>query len=206
MLAAYVSLRCRSRSRAVVAARSPGPDRDRHASRVAAADPSFLDTRAYDNTLLTHHMPVENGHATDEAHFVARKSHSDTIAARGLRQRGGRSKLLFSCRRASQRLVRRRWQLLSSEQRPIRGVSATSFSASKVRSAADSPCSAGGMREASSSTRRHGWAGQSSPAVRGVLASATVDVGMVSSEASAAHQAPRPDLLYRSGGGAFKRL
>jgi hypothetical protein len=140
------------------------------------------------------------------AHFVARKSHSDKIAARGLRQRGGRSKLLFSCRRASQRLVRRRWQLLSSEQRPIRGVSATSFSASKVRSAADSPCSAGGMREASSSTRRHGWAGQSSPAVRGVLASATVDVGMVSSEASAAHQAPRPDLLYRSGGGAFKRL
>jgi len=139
-------------------------------------------------------------------HFVARKSHSATIAARGLRQRGGRSKLLFSCRRASQRLVRRRWQLLSSEQRPIRGVSATSFSASKVRSAADSPCSAGGMREASSSTRRHGWAGQSSPAVRGVLASATVDVGMVSSEASAAHQAPRPDLLYRSGGGAFKRL
>ena len=130
----------------------------------------------------------------------------DTIAARGLRQRGGRSKLLFSCRRASQRLVRRRWQLLSSEQRPIRGVPATSFSASKVRSAADSPCSAGGMREASSSTRRHGWAGQSSPAVRGVLASATVDVGMVSSEASAAHQAPRPDLLYRSGGGAFKRL
>ena len=111
-----------------------------------------------------------------------------------------------SCRRASQRLVRRRWQLLSSEQRPIRGVSATSFTASKVRSAADSPCSAGGMREASSSTRRHGWAGQSSPAVRGVLASATVDVGMVSSKASAAHQTPRPDLLYRSGGGAFKRL
>ena len=71
LLAAYVarvaSLSCRSRSRAVVAARSPGPDRDRHASRVAAADPSFLDTRAYDNTLLTHHMPVENGHATDEA-------------------------------------------------------------------------------------------------------------------------------------------
>ena len=63
LLAAYVW----SRSRAVVAARSPGPDRDRHASRVAAADPSFLDTRAYDNTLLTHHMPVENGHATDEA-------------------------------------------------------------------------------------------------------------------------------------------
>ena len=62
------------------------------------------------------------------------------------------------------------------------------------------------MREASSFTRRHGWAGQSSPAVRGVLTSAAFDVGIGSSEAGAAHRAPRPDLLYRLGGGAFKRL
>ena len=127
-------------------------------------------------------------------HFVARKSHSDTIAARGLSPERRPFKALFLCRRSSQRLVRARWQLLSSEQRPIRGLSATSFTASKVRSAANSPCSAGGMREASSFTRRHGWAGQSSPAVRGVLASAAFDVGMVSSEAGAAHRAPRPDL------------
>ena len=33
------------------------------------------------------------------AHFVARKSHSDTIAARGLHQRGGRSSVLFYSRR-----------------------------------------------------------------------------------------------------------
>ena len=32
-------------------------------------------------------------------HFVARKSHSATIAARGLRQRGGRSSVLFYSRR-----------------------------------------------------------------------------------------------------------
>ena len=141
--------------------------------------------------------------AETAAHFVARKTHSATIAARGLRQRGGRSSVLFYSRRIHT------WPHEAPEAaRPLRSPRDRMLVRCCIPSARYALSAAAvwppaGLPDATAAGERL-IAGHR-PTVFGRVASAGAESDCVLEvlECSLTPWAPRSDLHHRSGQGAF---
>ena len=139
-------------------------------------------------------------------HFVARKSHSDTIAARGFRQRGGRSSVLFMVSTHSH-VASRGSGGGATVAKPTRSGAGTVLHTFRTLCAVRSCCLATGGAARCSAAGERLIAGHM-PTVFGRVASAGAESDCVLEvlECSLTPWAPRSDLHHRSGQGAFVAL
>ena len=136
-------------------------------------------------------------------HCVARKSHSATIAARGLRQRGGRSSVLFFVSTRSH-VASRGSGGGATVAKPTQSDAGTVLHTFNALCAVRSCCLATGGAARCSAAGERLIAGHR-PTVFGRVASAGAesDSALEVLECSLTPWAPRSDLHHRSGQGAF---